>query len=136
MNFDCNAGKDKSLIVVRRSKPVLKISAPDDEELRERVIDFTKVKKGGVAIDRAAFVPITSWYVGQERKSVAGTYISNKTEASHSGLVRSLGKRVGGNPSEVQILPPPQHNERSEYMLRCVFEKIRTFFDENPDCEL
>ena len=45
MNFDCNAGKDKSLIVVRRSKSVLKISAPDDEELWERVIDFTKVKK-------------------------------------------------------------------------------------------
>lgn len=42
--------KGKSFMVLRRSKPVLKISSPDDEMLWERVIDFTKIKKGGVAI--------------------------------------------------------------------------------------
>ena len=43
--------KGQSFIVVRRSKPVLKISSPEDEpELWERVIDFTKVKKRGVPI--------------------------------------------------------------------------------------
>lgn len=41
----------KSFIVARRSRPVLKISSPDDEsELWEEVIDFTKIKRGGVAI--------------------------------------------------------------------------------------
>jgi Zn-dependent protease with chaperone function len=29
-------------------------------------------------------------------------------EASHSGLVRTLGKRVWGNPPRVRISPPPQ----------------------------
>ena len=43
-------GKGKSFIVVRRSKPVFKISPAEDEsELWERVIDFTKIKKGGVS---------------------------------------------------------------------------------------
>ena len=43
--------KGQSFIVVRRSKPVLKISSPEDEpELWERVIDFTKIKKRGVPI--------------------------------------------------------------------------------------
>lgn len=42
--------KGKSFIVVRRSKPVFKISPAEDEsELWERVIDFTKIKKGGVS---------------------------------------------------------------------------------------
>ena len=30
-----------------------------------------------------------------------------KQEASHSGLVRTLGKRVRGNPPRVRISPPP-----------------------------
>lgn len=43
--------KGKSFIVVRRSKPVLKISSPEDEpELWERVVDFTKMKKRGISI--------------------------------------------------------------------------------------
>lgn len=41
--------KGKSFIVVRRSKPVLKISSPDDEEVWERVIDFTAIHKNGVS---------------------------------------------------------------------------------------
>jgi len=43
--------KGKSFIVVRGSKPVLKISSPFDElDLWEQVIDFTKIKKGGMAL--------------------------------------------------------------------------------------
>lgn len=40
--------RGKSFIVVRRSKPVFKIAPPDEEELWETVIDFTKIRKGGV----------------------------------------------------------------------------------------
>lgn len=42
--------KGKSFIVVRRSQPVFKISPPDTEEMWETVIDFTKIKKGGVSL--------------------------------------------------------------------------------------
>lgn len=43
--------KGKSFIVVRRSKPVFKIAPPDEEsELWEPVVDFTKIKKGGVPL--------------------------------------------------------------------------------------
>ena len=43
--------KGDSFIVVKKSKPVFKISPlEDDAELWEPVIDFTKIKKGGVAI--------------------------------------------------------------------------------------
>ncbi|OGG36656.1 hypothetical protein A2110_00280 [Candidatus Jorgensenbacteria bacterium GWA1_54_12] len=42
--------KGKSFIVVRRSKPVFKISSPDEDEgVWEEVVDFTKIKKGGVS---------------------------------------------------------------------------------------
>ena len=40
--------KGRSFIVVRRSKPVLKISSPLDAEVWERVADFTAIKKDGV----------------------------------------------------------------------------------------
>ena len=40
-----------SFTVMRKSQPVFKISPPDEEDAWERVIDFTKVKNGGVAID-------------------------------------------------------------------------------------
>jgi hypothetical protein len=37
--------------VVKKSKPVFRISPPeDDADLWEPVIDFTKIKKGGVPI--------------------------------------------------------------------------------------
>lgn len=43
--------KGKSFIVVRRSKPVLKISSPEEDEgIWETVVDFTKIKKGGISI--------------------------------------------------------------------------------------
>ncbi len=40
----------ESLIVVRRSLPIFKISPPESEELWEEVVDFTKIKKGGVEL--------------------------------------------------------------------------------------
>jgi antitoxin (DNA-binding transcriptional repressor) of toxin-antitoxin stability system len=42
--------KGKSFIVVRQSKPLFKISPIDEEENWETVIDFTKIKKGGVPV--------------------------------------------------------------------------------------
>lgn len=42
--------KGKSFIVMRRSKPVLKISSPDEDEFWEPIVDFTKIKRGGVPI--------------------------------------------------------------------------------------
>lgn len=43
--------KGEDLIVMRRSVPLFKISSVEDEvEEWEEVIDFTKIKKGGVEI--------------------------------------------------------------------------------------
>lgn len=43
--------KGRSFVVVRKSQPVFKISAWEEaNELWEPVIDFTKIKKGGVAL--------------------------------------------------------------------------------------
>ena len=42
--------KGNSFIVFKRSKPLFKIS-PVEEEFWEAVIDFTKIKKGGVNIE-------------------------------------------------------------------------------------
>ena len=45
-----NAGR--SFTVVRKSRPVFKISPPDeDSDLWETVLDFTKIKKGGVKLN-------------------------------------------------------------------------------------
>jgi len=45
--------KGRSFIVVRRSEPVFKISpAEEAEELWETVVDFTKIKKGGVELEK------------------------------------------------------------------------------------
>ena len=44
--------KGKSFTVVRRSRPIFTISPPDQETGQwEPVIDFTKMKKGGVKIE-------------------------------------------------------------------------------------
>ncbi len=42
--------RGRSFIVFKRSRPLFRIS-PVEEENWEEVIDFTKVKKGGVDID-------------------------------------------------------------------------------------
>lgn len=41
--------KGKSFTVLRKSKPVFKIVPAEKEEQWETVIDFTKIKKGGVS---------------------------------------------------------------------------------------
>ena len=46
--------KGKSFLVVRRSKPIFRVSPVDewgDEGVWETVVDFTKVSKKGVPID-------------------------------------------------------------------------------------
>jgi len=46
-------GRGRSFVVLRKSKPVFKISSPTEaDELWEQVIDFTKIKKGGIKIDQ------------------------------------------------------------------------------------
>jgi prevent-host-death family protein len=43
--------KGRSFVVVKRSKPIFKISPAENESgLWEEVIDFTKIRKGGVNI--------------------------------------------------------------------------------------
>ncbi|HEX4104436.1 MAG TPA: type II toxin-antitoxin system prevent-host-death family antitoxin [Candidatus Paceibacterota bacterium] len=43
--------KGDSFIVVRKSKPIFRLSPPDEDESQwETIIDFTKIKKGGVGI--------------------------------------------------------------------------------------
>jgi prevent-host-death family protein len=45
--------KGRSFIVVRKSKPVFKISSIDEaNDNWEQIIDFTKIKKGGIGIDQ------------------------------------------------------------------------------------
>lgn len=51
-NIEKYAGEVKSgnsLIIVKRSKPLFKITPLEDEEWEE-VVDFTKIRKGGVDI--------------------------------------------------------------------------------------
>ena len=44
--------RGKSFVVVKKSKPLFRISSVDeDEELWETVVDFTKIKKGGISVD-------------------------------------------------------------------------------------
>ena len=42
--------KGSSFIVVKKNKPIFKIS-PIDNEKWEEVIDFTKIQKGGINVD-------------------------------------------------------------------------------------
>jgi len=42
--------KGESFVIVRKSKPVFRISQPDEEDEWETVIDFTKIRKGGVLL--------------------------------------------------------------------------------------
>ena len=45
------AARGESFLVVRRSRPVFRITPPEEaSDLWETVIDFTKVKRGGVLL--------------------------------------------------------------------------------------
>ena len=53
-NYISAVGKGKSFIVVRRSKPIFKVVPVDewgDEGTWETIIDFTRIRKGGVLLD-------------------------------------------------------------------------------------
>ena len=41
--------KGESFTIVRRSSPVFRVSPVEEENLWEPVVDFTKIKKGGVS---------------------------------------------------------------------------------------
>lgn len=46
--------KGKTFVVVRKSKPVFRLAPLDawgDEGMWEKVVDFTKIKKGEVSLD-------------------------------------------------------------------------------------
>lgn len=44
--------KGRSFVVMRRSRPIFKISPFSEEDERwEMIVDFTKVKRGGISID-------------------------------------------------------------------------------------
>lgn len=46
---DINNGM--SYIVMKKNQPAFKISPIDNEEIWEELIDFTKIKKGGIEIN-------------------------------------------------------------------------------------
>lgn len=46
--YEASVAKGDSFIVMKRSKPVFKISPVDDDSGWETVIDFTKFRKGGI----------------------------------------------------------------------------------------
>ena len=50
-NYISQIKKGKSFTIVKRSQPVFKISPIDNEEMWEEIIDFTKMKNGGVKIE-------------------------------------------------------------------------------------
>ena len=52
-NYISQVKKGKSFVVVRKSRPIFKIAPLDewgDEGVWERIIDFAKIKKGGVPL--------------------------------------------------------------------------------------
>ena len=49
--FIRQVAKGDSFIVVKKSKPVFRITSPDEAaDMWEPIIDFTKIKKGGIAL--------------------------------------------------------------------------------------
>ncbi len=50
-NYISQIQKGKSFTIIKRSRPVFKISPVGSEEMWEEVVDFTKIKKGGVKIE-------------------------------------------------------------------------------------
>jgi antitoxin (DNA-binding transcriptional repressor) of toxin-antitoxin stability system len=44
--------KGKTFVVFKRSKPVFKITPIDDEGQWKTLIDFTKIRKGGIPVEK------------------------------------------------------------------------------------
>lgn len=49
--YAAKVNRGQSFIVMKHSKPLFRISPIDDEEGWETLIDFTKIRKGGIPID-------------------------------------------------------------------------------------
>ena len=41
----------QSFVVMKHAQPLFKVTSLDDDERWEEIIDFTKIKKGGIDID-------------------------------------------------------------------------------------
>ena len=48
--YIAEVNKGKNFIVLRRSKPLFRLVPPEKEEDWEEVVDFTKIRKGGVGL--------------------------------------------------------------------------------------
>ena len=63
-NYISQVGKSKSFVVVKKSKPVFKLTPLDiwgDEGVWEKVADFTKIKKGGVGLEDVLSQKKSGW---------------------------------------------------------------------------
>jgi antitoxin (DNA-binding transcriptional repressor) of toxin-antitoxin stability system len=49
--YATRVSKGESFIIVKKSKPLFSINPLDTEELWETVIDFAKIRKGGVSLE-------------------------------------------------------------------------------------
>lgn len=59
--------KGDSFVIVRRSKPVFKIAPiSEEDEIWEDVLDFTKIKKGGLPL-KEALAKVRSWTNSKKR---------------------------------------------------------------------
>jgi len=50
VRYSDRVANGESFVVLKRSKPLFKLSPVDSDEQWEEVIDFTKLKKGGVKL--------------------------------------------------------------------------------------
>ena len=50
VSYAARIQKGESFVVIKRAKPLFKISPVEDERWEE-VVDFTKIRRGGVNID-------------------------------------------------------------------------------------
>ena len=50
-NYVDHVQRGQSFVVVKKSKPVFTISPVESPDLWEPVVDFTKIRKGGVKLD-------------------------------------------------------------------------------------
>ena len=50
VSYSDRVAKGESFVVFKRSKPLFKLSPIDSDEQWEEVVDFSKLKKGGVEI--------------------------------------------------------------------------------------
>jgi prevent-host-death family protein len=62
--------KGDSFIIVRRSKPIFKIvPLSEEDEIWEDVVDFTKIKKGGVPV-KEALNKLRLWTSSKKRSKI------------------------------------------------------------------